>query len=141
MNEIKRRGNLPTPLRRSGIYSKQMRAIWDKVGAPAIYECTSVDEVGKYGHLDDCEFQVLIDRDVDRYYLVALTVDPERLRARVEDTEFTDNDIVEDDESPKPPTVIYFVEISVEQYRLWQKYDREKRLDFIKRSGSVDNSV
>lgn len=131
MKQIKTIGNLPNPIRNFGLFSKKMTGIWEKVGYPEIWECSTPGELGKEGHLDDCEFQVLIDKDTSRYYLVAMSVDPDRVKAKVEDTEFGDGDVIEDT-AARPATIVYYVEINSEEFRIWQHEDRNKRITWLR---------
>lgn len=131
MNQIKHQGNLPGPIRSFGLFGKGMDIIWSEIGYPEIWECNTPGELGKLGHLDDCEFQVLIDKDNGRYYLVAMSVDPDRVKTKVDASEFSKEDLLED-EGIKPVTIVYYTEIGIEEYRIWQHEDRKKRVIYLK---------
>jgi len=115
-----------------GLFSDKMQAVWDVFGEPEIWECNTVDELGKLGHLDECEFQVLIDKGRGRYYLTAMSADPDRDKGKIETLE-SGLVVVEEDTSPKPCTILYYVEISSEGYRRWRKEDRERNLTTLRR--------
>lgn len=130
MNQIQNKGNLPPPIERMGLFSPKMNEVWEKVGFPEIWECSTIDELGKVGHLDECEFQVLIDKEHGRYYLTAMSVDPNRLKTKI-DTLESGEEIVEEDTDPKPTTILYYTEINGAQFKLWQVADMEHRREMI----------
>ncbi len=152
MRLIDHEGNLPPPVRRLGLWSKRMQEAvksYGLAGGIEIWECGSVSEVGSKGHLDECEFQVLIDKKSTRYYLVAMSVDVDRVRAKVDTTESGDQ-IVVPDYSPKPATVAYYCEVSSGEYKLWrtadavrrramivQRIERQRKLDAMRERGVV----
>ena len=139
MKQIHKDGNLPDPIR-IGIQRSGLERMTEQYGLATgieIWECNSVAEVGTLGHLDDCEFQVLIDKKNSRYYLVALTVDPERVRAKVDTTEGGDQ-IVIPDTSQKPATAVYYTEVIWEEYKLWRAADAQVRRNMILKRIELD---
>ena len=104
--------------------------------APEVWECSSVYELARAAAFDECEKQVLVDKDRGRHYLCAMSVDPERTRTRIDSTEFSPEDLVED-ESPKSPMVLYFCEISRAEFRLWQAADEDRRREWYSKPPGV----
>lgn len=127
MRKITNKGNLPPPLQHSGLLSEEMyNRVWSIHGEPEIWECTSTSEVGKLGHLDECEFQVLIDKGRNRYYLVAMSADPDRAKVKTDTTEEGEV-VIDPDESPRPATIVYYTEITWNEYLVWRAADAAKR--------------
>ena len=142
MNRITAAGNLPPPVRKMGLLGDDMekklqgiRAEVAKVDTnlanilavgPEVWECRNVYELSMAATFEECEHQVLVDRDTARYYLCAMSVDPERTRTRVDGP-----DIVED-EGPRSPMVLFFTEVGEGEYHYWQRADMGKRRDWIR---------
>jgi len=141
MKKITNKGNLPPPLQHSGLLSEEMyNRVWSTYGEPEIWECNKVDEVGILGHLDECEFQVLIDKGRNRYYLVAMSADPDRSKGKIDTTE--DGEIVIDpDESPKPVTVVYYTEITRPEYLVWCAADTAMRRGYTVTWGDIKKQL
>ena len=134
MKKISNIGNMPPPVSTMvGGIVKTVELFAKETGIASgleIWECNTVDELSKIAHLDECEFQVLIDKKNTRYYLVAMSVDPYRQKMR---TNTTDEGliIIEEDPYPKPATVLYFTEIGSEEYILWKKADVTRRRQLV----------
>ena len=138
MKRVDRNDMLPRPIQILGILTEEMKNRMAEVRRdiaglntdlanimaipPEVWECASVEEVGREAHLDDCEIQVLRDRKNNRYYFCAMSVDPGRTKARIEDTEA--GVTVVEDEGPFSPMVLYYCEITRAEFRRWQKEDR-----------------
>ena len=120
MKKIELLGNTPRPVQLL-FGGKASNIIWNKYGIPEIWECTNVDELGKNAHLDSCELQVLIDKPNNRYYLTAMTIDGERVKAKLDEDET--GIILVEDTSPKSSTTIYYTQITAGQYLEWAKAD------------------
>jgi hypothetical protein len=139
MREIRRAGDMPKVLLPFGLMSEEAQAklvavtknlpyeIRSMVTAEFVaYECNSLTEFATVAELDDCSKGIIVDRVNDRYYLCALTIDPGRKRSRIEDTEYQDNDVVEDT-ATKPARVLYFLPVSHRDYKAWHRADRLQR--------------
>ena len=133
MRQIRNSGNAPPPIRRMGIFSSKMLPVWMKYGRLEVWECSDVDELAGAAHLDDCEFQILIDKANSRYYLAAMSVDPDRIRGTLDTTE-DGAPIMREDTSIKPGTVVYYTEVSAGQYKVWIAADRKYRDDALRRA-------
>lgn len=150
MNKITTAGNLPRPIQNIGLLTPQMNKAREELQAklmltnydlamtlsmpPEIWECKDVQELGTAAHLDECEIQVLRDRPNNRYYLSAMSVDPDRERGKITTTE-SGISLVEADSEPKPAMILYYTEITRTQFQTWQQVDTEKRLDAVRNEG------
>ena len=106
-----------------GNYSQQdiEEAIATVTGEFRVYECTTLTEFAREAELDDCWKQVIVDPKTGRYYLCALTIDPGRAKATIEDG------IVVQDTKPRPARCLYFLEVSTGEFKLWQRSDYNQR--------------
>jgi hypothetical protein len=126
LKKIERLGNTPRPIQLlfGGSIASNAK-LWEKYGKPEIWECTSMEEIGKNAHLDSCEMQILIDKKNNRYYLVAMTIDGERVRAKIDEDET--GLILVEDTGKKPTTVVYFMEVTKAHFDRWAEEDRKRR--------------
>jgi hypothetical protein len=141
MKRIDTEGNLPKPIKRLlGLSDvKTQNALWDVFGYPMIIECTNVEEFGKFAHEDECEIQTLIDQSNSRYYLTAMSIDPERIRQKVDELVYYDlnkgkevaTPTVVPDDAPKPTTIVFYIEISEGEYKKWAQEDAKRRVEAI----------
>ena len=142
VRQIIRTGNLPEKLKQFGMLDeesqnkleielkKQLPEIRALLRAQAqVFECVSLTELSLYASLDDCAKGMIVDKKTGRYYLVGITIDPGRKKSKLEDTELMDYDIVEDF-AARPARVMYFIEVSHHDFKLWQVSDRQQRQDW-----------
>jgi hypothetical protein len=142
MKRIQREGRLPLPIKRLlGLSDeKTQNAIWEVYGYPEVWECISVEEFGTATQKEECEVQPLIDRETGRYFLTSMTIDAERLRTKMDEVVVYDQrqgkdvgvPVAAPDDSPKPTTVVHYIEISESQYKKWASEDYKKRAEIKK---------
>ena len=141
MKKIEVTGDMPRPVRALGLLTTQMDNRRDETrislqttdpelaailaAPPEVWECNGVEELSIVANFDECEMQVLIDKAVGRYYLCAMSVDPERTRTKIEDT--PSGPILVEDEGPKSPMVLYYTEIVEAEFKKWQEADTRRR--------------
>lgn len=141
MKKIKRVGGLPKPINTLlGISNEEIQnALWNVHGYPEIWECSNIEEFGEYAHYDECEIQPLIDNATNRYFITAMTIDPDRVRQKIDEIISYDQvkgkevgiPAVVPDEAPKPMTIVYYVEITEGEYKVWAKADADRRIKLI----------
>lgn len=147
MREVRGEGNIPKPLLALGIFNEEslnkLSAVMKKLQALGmsdedidylnttttsefkVYECSNLTELAQVAELDDCMKQVVTDKDTGRHYLCALTIDPGRVK-----THLLESGIYTIDTRPRPARVLYFLEISNGEFKLWRRSDIEQRRDW-----------
>jgi hypothetical protein len=102
-----------------------------------VYECNNITELATMAMFDECEKQVVIDKETKRLYFCALTIDVGRSKTKVAENEFGLYEVTIDD-SPRPARVLYFLEVNDRDYRRWRTSNALQRREWIENKMRIE---